>query len=139
MRVVYRVLFVLMVLAGPMLIAPRAQAVESVVPVVREAVGSPYVWGAAGPEAFDCSGLVVWAYAQIGISLPHSSYALANGGEPVDRADLEPGDVVTFYPSASHVGIYVGDGDVIHASRRGRPVLEVPLDAAGPFHNARRY
>lgn len=102
-------------------------------------VGSPYSWGAAGPSAFDCSGLVMWAFQQAGISLPHSSQALASGGQPVSRGDLQPGDVVNFYSDASHTGIYVGDGMVVHASTYGQPVKVVPLDGAGPFYNARRY
>jgi peptidoglycan DL-endopeptidase CwlO len=102
-------------------------------------VGSPYSWGAAGPSAFDCSGLVMWAFQQAGIALPHSSQALAAGGTPVSRDDLQPGDVVNYYADASHTGIYVGDGMVVHASTYGQPVRVVPIDGAGPFHNARRY
>ena len=113
-----------------------AHANPDVVDAARQAIGSPYVWGASGPNAFDCSGLVVWAYQQIGISLPHSSQALAVGGEPVDRNDIQPGDVVTYYPGATHAAIAVDANDVVEASHT---VVEVPLDAAGPFHNARRY
>ncbi|CAN5633440.1 peptidoglycan hydrolase RipC [soil metagenome] len=102
-------------------------------------VGSPYSWGAGGPSAFDCSGLVMWSFQQAGISLPHSSQALAAGGQPVSRGDLQPGDVINFYSDASHTGIYVGDGMVVHASTFGQPVKVVPLDGAGPFYNARRY
>ncbi|MET0704593.1 MAG: peptidoglycan hydrolase RipC [Mycobacterium sp.] len=102
-------------------------------------VGSPYSWGAGGPSAFDCSGLVMWSFQQAGISLPHSSQALASGGQPVSRDALQPGDVINFYSDASHTGIYVGDGMVVHASTYGQPVRVVPLDGAGPFYNARRY
>jgi cell wall-associated NlpC family hydrolase len=102
-------------------------------------VGSPYSWGAGGPSAFDCSGLVMWSFQQAGISLPHSSQALASGGQPVSRDALQPGDVINFYSDASHTGIYVGDGMVVHASTYGQPVKVVPLDGAGPFYNARRY
>lgn len=119
--------------------ALAAHADPAVVAVARTRIGARYQWGAAGPDAFDCSGLVVWVYAQIGVELPHSSQALAAGGQPVTRDDLIPGDVVAFYPNASHVAIYSGDGMVIHAPTAGRPVAEVPLAAAGPFHNARRY
>lgn len=128
-----------MAAAFAVMASPPAQANPGVVDAARSAIGKPYVWAAAGPNAFDCSGLVVWAYAQVGVQLPHSSQALAVGGQPVARDDLEPGDVVTFYPNASHAAIYSGDGLVIHASRAGRPVAEVPLPQAGPFHNARRY
>jgi len=136
-------------LAPPANIAPPEAAVPSVgggtgegaiaVQAALTRVGSPYSWGAAGPGAFDCSGLVMWAFQQAGISLPHSSYALAAGGTPVSRDQLQPGDVVNFYSDASHTGIYVGDGMVVHASTYGVPVKVVPLDGAGPFYNARRY
>lgn len=101
-------------------------------------VGKPYSWGATGPDAYDCSGLVVWAYQQIGKSLPRSSQAQAQGGTPVDKSQLQPGDVVTFYDDASHVGIYAGDGNVLHASTYGTPV-KVDSMASMPFHAARRY
>jgi cell wall-associated NlpC family hydrolase len=102
-------------------------------------VGSPYSWGAAGPSEFDCSGLVMWSFRQAGISLPHSSQALANGGQPVALSDLQPGDVLTFYSDASHAGIYVGDGMMVHSSTYGQPVRVVPMDAGGPIYDARRY
>jgi len=111
----------------------------SVVQAALTQVGSPYVWGGAAPGGFDCSGLVMWAFQQAGISLPHSSQAQAQGGQPVAVSDLQPGDVITFYSDASHSGIYVGDGMVIHSSTYGQPVRVVPMNAAGPIHDARRY
>ncbi|WP_425436897.1 peptidoglycan hydrolase RipC [Mycobacterium palustre] len=111
----------------------------TVVQAALTQVGSPYVWGGAAPGGFDCSGLVMWAFQQAGISLPHSSQAQAVGGQPVSLSDLQPGDVVTFYNDASHSGIYVGDGMVIHSSTYGQPVRVVPMNAAGPVHDARRY
>ncbi|MUM08074.1 MULTISPECIES: peptidoglycan hydrolase RipC [unclassified Mycolicibacterium] len=101
-------------------------------------IGDPYVWGAAGPGQFDCSGLVMWAFQQAGISLPHSSYAQAAGGQPVSREQMQPGDVVTYYSDASHVGIYIGDGMMVHASTFGVPVRVAPVDNA-PIYNVRRY
>jgi cell wall-associated NlpC family hydrolase len=101
-------------------------------------IGSPYVWAAAGPSAFDCSGLVQWAFAQAGVFLPHSSYALAAGGQPVSMDDMEPGDVITYYSDASHVGIYVGGGMMVHASTFGVPVAVAPVNNA-PIYNVRRY
>lgn len=71
-------------------------------------IGDPYVWGAAGPSAFDCSGLVMWAYAQIGISLPHYTGDQWNSGVHIPRAQLQPGDLLFFFPDIGHVGIYVG-------------------------------
>lgn len=101
-------------------------------------IGSPYVWGATGPNQFDCSGLVVWAYQQVGKTLPRSSQAQAQGGTPVSRENLQPGDVVVFYNDASHVGIYAGDGNIVHASTFGVPVKVQSMDSF-PFHSARRY
>lgn len=101
-------------------------------------IGKPYVWGATGPDGFDCSGLVVWAYKQVGKTLPRSSQAQAAGGTPIDQKDLQPGDVVLFYPDASHVGLYAGNGNVLHASTFGVPV-KVQSMASFPFYGARRY
>jgi cell wall-associated NlpC family hydrolase len=111
----------------------------TVVQAALTQVGSAYVWGGAAPGGFDCSGLVMWAFQQAGISLPHSSQALAQGGQPVALSDLQPGDVLTYYSDASHTGIYVGDGMVIHSSTYGVPVRVVPMNAAGPIYDARRY
>ena len=102
-------------------------------------IGSPYVWGGAAPGGFDCSGLVMWAFQQAGISLPHSSQAMAQGGQPVALSDLQPGDVLTFYSDASHAGLYVGDGMMIHSSTYGVPVRVVPMNSSGPIFDARRY
>jgi cell wall-associated NlpC family hydrolase len=101
-------------------------------------IGSPYVWAAAGPSAFDCSGLVQWAFQQAGVFLPHSSYALAAGGQPVSLDQMQPGDVVTQYSDASHVGIYIGDGLMVHASTYGIPVRVESVHSA-PIYNVRRY
>ena len=111
----------------------------TVVQAALTQVGSAYVWGGAAPGGFDCSGLVMWAFQQAGISLPHSSQALAQGGQPVAMSDLQPGDVLTYYSDASHTGIYIGDGMVIHSSTYGVPVRVVPMNAAGPIYDARRY
>jgi cell wall-associated NlpC family hydrolase len=90
-------------------------------------VGDPYVWGAAGPNEFDCSGLVVWAYAQIGISLEHYTGDLWNEGEHISRSELEPGDLVFFFPDIGHVGIYVGDGLMVDAPTFGQDVQVQPV------------
>ncbi len=89
--------------------------------------GDPYVWGAAGPGEFDCSGLVVWAFAQEGISLPHYTGDLWNSGVHIPRADLEPGDLVFFFPDISHVGIYLGDGLMVDAPDFGEVVRVEPV------------
>ena len=102
-------------------------------------VGAPYSWGGAAPGGFDCSGLVMWAFQQAGIALPHSSQALAHGGQPVSLSDLQPGDVLTFYSDASHAGLYIGDGLMVHSSTYGVPVRVVPMSSSGPIYDARRY
>lgn len=101
-------------------------------------IGSPYSWGGSGPNAFDCSGLVMWAFGQAGVNLPHSSQALARGGQAVSMDQMQPGDLVTYYSDASHVGIYIGDGMMVHASTYGSPVAVAPVNNA-PIHNVRRY
>jgi peptidoglycan DL-endopeptidase CwlO len=85
-------------------------------------LGSPYRYGASGPNAFDCSGLVKWSFANAGKNLPRTSRAMASMGTPVSRANLQPGDLVFFYQPISHVGIYIGGGKIVHASRSGQPV-----------------
>ncbi|NBQ44035.1 MAG: NlpC/P60 family protein, partial [Mycobacteriaceae bacterium] len=101
-------------------------------------LGSPYSWGGSGPGAFDCSGLVMWSFQQAGINLPHSSQALASGGQPVSLDQMQPGDIIAYYSDASHVGMYVGDGMMVHASTYGIPVAVVPVNNA-PIYNVRRY
>jgi cell wall-associated NlpC family hydrolase len=110
----------------------------TVIQAALSRIGSPYSWGASGPSAFDCSGLVMWSFQQAGVSLPHSSQALAQGGQPVSMDQMQPGDLVTYYSDASHVGIYIGDGMMVHASTYGTPVRVAPVDNA-PIHNVRRY
>jgi peptidoglycan DL-endopeptidase CwlO len=89
-----------------------------VVGVAMSYLGVPYVWGGSSPRGFDCSGLVMYAFAAVGISLPHSSYAQFNMGIPVSIGQLQPGDLV-FFSGASHVGIYIGGGQFIHAPHTG--------------------
>ena len=115
--------------------APEAAAV---IQAALSRIGSPYTWGGSGPNAFDCSGLVMWSFQQAGISLPHSSQALAQGGQPVSMDQMQPGDLVTYYSDASHVAIYIGDGMMVHASTYGTPVRVAPVDNA-PIYNVRRY
>jgi peptidoglycan DL-endopeptidase CwlO len=85
-------------------------------------LGKPYRWGAVGPNAFDCSGLVKWSFANAGRALPRTSRAMASVGVRVARADLQPGDLVFFYQPISHVGIYIGNNKIVHASQTGQPV-----------------
>jgi cell wall-associated NlpC family hydrolase len=93
----------------------------------RSALGKPYVWGANGPSGFDCSGLMQWSYAQAGVSLPRTSQAQAHAGRRVPLSQARPGDLVTYRSDASHVGMYVGNGRVIHAPYPGAPVRYDPV------------
>lgn len=117
--------------------APAASSAASAVQHALGKVGAPYRWGGNGPSAFDCSGLVNWAFDQVGVDLPRTSRALSRTGTPVDRSDLQPGDLVFFYSPVSHVGIYIGNGQMVHASTSGKPVLVADIDGR-PFHSARR-
>ena len=90
-------------------------------------VGDPYVWGAAGPNAFDCSGLVMWAYAQVGISLGHFTGWQWNAGEHIARSQLQPGDIVFFFADISHEGMYIGNGLMVDAPTQGVPVHVEPV------------
>lgn len=121
-------------------VVPTGPGVEgsTAVQAALTRIGSPYSWGASGPNAFDCSGLVMWAFGQAGVNLPHSSQALARGGQSVSTDQMQPGDLVTYYSDASHVGIYIGDGMMVHASTYGSPVAVAPVNNA-PIHNVRRY
>jgi cell wall-associated NlpC family hydrolase len=110
----------------------------TVIQAALSRIGSPYSWGGSGPGAFDCSGLVMWSFQQAGVALPHSSQALAQGGQPVSMDQMQPGDLVTYYSDASHVAIYIGDGMMVHASTYGTPVRVAPVDNA-PIYNVRRY
>lgn len=101
-------------------------------------LGAPYSWGGVGPDAFDCSGLIFWAYQQQGKSIPRTSQAQMSGGTSVSRAELQPGDVVGYFPGATHVGLYIGDGMIVHASDYGIPVQVVPVDSM-PWHGASRF
>jgi peptidoglycan DL-endopeptidase CwlO len=81
-------------------------------------LGVPYVWGGSSPSGFDCSGLVAYAYSQMGVSLPHSTYALYGMGTAVSKDQLEPGDLV-FFDGLGHMGIYIGGGQFVHAPHTG--------------------
>lgn len=120
--------------------APAAPASEGqrIVEIAQSKIGAPYVYGASGPNAFDCSGFTSWVYAQVGKQIPRTSQAQASAGTPVAYNDLQPGDIVSFYGGASHVGIYIGDGKIIDALNSGTPVGVRTLDYM-PFNNAVRF
>ena len=120
-------------------VAAPASHYGGVVGIAMQYLGTPYVWGGASPGGFDCSGLVMYAYAQVGVSLPHSSYAQYSAGVPVSMSDLQPGDLVFFY-GLGHVGIYIGGGSFIHAPHTGDVVKISSLSGsyASAFVGARR-
>jgi cell wall-associated NlpC family hydrolase len=100
-------------------------------------LGDRYQWAAAGPDAFDCSGLTMMAWRQAGVSLPHSSKAQYDEGTKVSRSQLAPGDLVFFYSPISHVGIYIGGGKMIHAPNPSERVKIDPISSM-PFTGATR-
>ncbi|MBT2871553.1 NlpC/P60 family protein [Streptomyces cellulosae] len=116
--------------------APNARAAQAVA-YARQKLGSPYVWGATGPDAFDCSGLVLAAYRSAGVSLPRTTYAQIDAGRRVSPSELLPGDLVFFYSGISHVGLYIGNGQMIHAPNPSAPVRVAPVDQM-PFAGATR-
>ncbi|WP_338896481.1 NlpC/P60 family protein [Streptomyces sp. TG1A-60] len=116
--------------------APDSRAAAAV-SFAYSKLGSPYVWGATGPNAFDCSGLTQAAYRSAGVSLPRTTYAQINAGRRVSRSELRTGDLVFFYSGISHVGIYVGNGQMVHAPNPSAPVRVAPLDEM-PFAGATR-
>jgi len=108
------------------------------VQVARAQIGKPYVWGASGPDRFDCSGLMQWVWAQLGVRIPKFSVDQYRGLQPVGTRDLRPGDLVFFdiccdQPGVvpNHVGMYAGNGRMVHAPQPGETVREVSLET--PF------
>jgi cell wall-associated NlpC family hydrolase len=125
--------------AAPAAVAPAAGgAAATAVSTALAQQGKPYVWAAAGPSSFDCSGLVQYAYAAAGISLPHSSSAQARMGTAVTRAQLQPGDLIAFYSPVSHIGIYIGNGQMVHAPTSGDVVKVASIDVMGSITAMRR-
>ena len=100
-------------------------------------VGDAYVYGAAGPDAFDCSGLTMMAWAQAGVSLPHSSSGQYGSGAPVSESALQPGDLVFYYSPISHVGMYIGNGQIVHAANPSTGVQVTSLHSM-PYSGAVR-
>ncbi|WP_079251904.1 C40 family peptidase [Streptomyces sp. MP131-18] len=122
--------------AGRPATAPNRRA-SAAVAFAWGQLGKPYGWGSAGPDAYDCSGLTQAAWRAAGVSLPRTSYSQVSAGTRVPRDELAPGDLVFYYSGISHVGIYVGNGQIVHASRPGTPVRLAPVDSM-PFAAATR-
>ncbi|AXK85653.1 C40 family peptidase [Nocardia farcinica] len=121
----------------PPFVAPQKTVGELALDAALSKIGSPYVYGAAGPNAFDCSGLVQWSYRQAGLELPRTSGAQLSAGSPVSLDDLRPGDLVSFY-GGGHSGLYAGDGNVVHAATSGSPVHIASISSM-PVAGARRF
>ncbi|MBT2376547.1 C40 family peptidase [Streptomyces sp. ISL-111] len=101
-----------------------AAKAEKVLAFARAQIGKPYVWGASGPASYDCSGLTQAAWREAGVTLPRTTWDQVKVGTRVATSDLQPGDLVFFYDDISHVGIYKGDGMMIHAPKPGANVRE---------------
>jgi cell wall-associated NlpC family hydrolase len=114
---------------GP--VVASSQAAQVAVDTALAQRGKPYLWAASGPGSFDCSGLVQYAYAAAGIDLPHSSRMQAGLGRSVSRSELQPGDLIAFYSPVSHIGIYIGNGQMVHAPSSGDVVKISPIDRMG--------
>ena len=113
-------------------IVPGGAAGVAIAAAERE-IGKPYVWGAAGPSSFDCSGLMLFAWAQAGVTLPHSSSAQSGMGVYVPLDQLQPGDLIFFGSPVHHVGMYVGNGDMIDAPNSGEDVKIQPIFSGARF------
>ena len=119
---------------GP--VVAGSDAAQTVIDAAMAQRGKPYVWAAGGPSSFDCSGLTSYAFRAAGINLPHSSLMQSRMGQAVSRDELQPGDLVFFYSPVSHVGIYIGNGQMVHAPTSGDVVKVAPLMSG--FSGARR-
>jgi cell wall-associated NlpC family hydrolase len=98
---------------------PASHGAATAIAYARAQLGKPYAWGGAGPNSFDCSGLVMRAWGAAGVSLPHYARAQYTDTAHVPIADLQPGDLVFFGSDLHHVGIYIGGGQMIHAPQTG--------------------
>lgn len=114
-----------------------AAKAEKVLAFAKKQLGKPYVWGASGPNSWDCSSFTQAAWKAAGVSLPRVTYDQVEVGKKVAKSDLRPGDLIFFYEDVTHVGIYVGDGQMIHASKPGDDVKYESIDYM-PFHSANR-
>ncbi|MCD0484750.1 NlpC/P60 family protein [Streptacidiphilus sp. ASG 303] len=108
--------------------AAASGTAQAALAAAKTRIGSPYVYGATGPSTFDCSGLTQWSYARAGVSLPRTSEEQANAGTRLTLSQLQPGDLVFFFSDLHHVGIYAGNGMVLHAPKPGASVRYEAMD-----------
>ena len=118
--------------------AAASSAAQTAVNTALAQVGDRYVYGATGPNSFDCSGLTSFSYKAAGISLPRTSKAQSTFGAPVSKGNLQPGDLVFFYSPVSHVAMYIGNGQIVHALNSSKPVQVMNLDSMPSYAGARR-
>jgi cell wall-associated NlpC family hydrolase len=117
--------------------AAATPAAQMAVDTALAQLGDPYEWAGAGPDTFDCSGLTQYAYGAAGMHLPHSSRLQSATGTPVAYADLQPGDLVFFYSPVSHVGMYIGNGQIVNALNPGAGIRISALNSM-PYAGAVR-
>lgn len=122
---------------SPVSVPPGSSKGQAALAFAKAQIGKPYSYGGTGPGSYDCSGLTGAAWSSVGVSIPRTSQAQYSAGVPVSKGDLQPGDLVFYYGGISHVGIYAGNGQIVHASRPGKPVGYAPLDSM-PYQGARR-
>ncbi|WP_086767409.1 C40 family peptidase [Streptomyces bobili] len=117
-----------------------ATKAEKALAFARAQIGKPYVWGATGPDSYDCSGLTQAAWKAAGVTLPRVTYDQVNAGTTVSLSSAQPGDLVFFYADVTHVGIYIGNGMMIHAPKPGTYVREESIyyDGESSIHSVVR-
>ncbi|NJP48081.1 C40 family peptidase [Actinacidiphila epipremni] len=115
----------------------NASVADKAIAFARDQLGDPYVWGATGPDSWDCSGLTQAAYRAAGVTLPRTTGEQVDVGSRVSESNLQPGDLIFFYSDHSHVGIYIGGGEMIHAPHTGTVVKIAPITEM-PFYGAVR-
>ena len=118
-------------------VPPGSSKGQAALAFAKAQIGKPYIFGGTGPSGYDCSGLTGAAWSSVGVSIPRTSQAQFGAGSSVSKGDLQPGDLVFYYGGISHVGIYAGGGQIVHASRPGKPIGYAPLDSM-PYAGARR-
>ena len=114
-------------MAVPAPAAAASGAAQAAVDTAMAQVGDPYVWAAAGPDSFDCSGLTMYAWAAAGVSLPHSSAMQQTATTAVSTSALQPGDLLFYYSPVHHVAMYIGGGRMVEAPYSGLSVRVVPM------------